>query len=138
MNVKFILDQRLKDDTIEIIDLTLSKLLLVDNALFPWVILVPKQTSLTEIIDLSEENQQILMKEIALISQMMRELFKPDKLNVAALGNIVKQLHIHIIARFESDKAWPGPAFGQDKINYTEKELERLINSIKSYLNIHN
>jgi diadenosine tetraphosphate (Ap4A) HIT family hydrolase len=108
----FILDSKLENDTYVIGSLGLCQVLLMDDARFPWLILVPARTNLTEIIDLPEAEQMLLMREIAHASTAFKTLFSPDKLNIAALGNQVKQLHIHVIARFVSDEAWPNPVWG--------------------------
>ena len=108
----FILDSRLEQDTYKIGTLKLCRVLLMDDARYPWVILVPQCSDVTEIIDLSEINQQQLMHEISSVSMCLRTVFSPDKLNVAALGNQVAQLHVHVIARFISDEAWPNPVWG--------------------------
>ena len=135
MNKDFILDARLKNDGDTIAELSLCKLIFVNNSHFPWAILVPKKNGLKEIIDLSNEEQILLTKEIAYISEIMKELFKPDKLNIAALGNIVEQLHIHIVARFKKDIAWPNPVFGKDKTPYINNEYQAIINKINEKLN---
>lgn len=127
---RFKLDDKLKADTHHICDLGLSQLLLMDNALYPWVIMVPKVVGASELIDLSEGNRKILMEEICVVSEAMQSIFKPDKLNVAALGNMVSQLHIHIIARFKSDKAWPNPIWGNGREFYSGEEVERIKNNL--------
>jgi diadenosine tetraphosphate (Ap4A) HIT family hydrolase len=134
MTNNFTLDPRLASDTFEITDLVLSKLLLMDNANFPWVILVPRKENICEIIDLNEEDQMQLMREISLVSRIMQEIFSPDKLNVAALGNIVPQLHVHIIARFKGDIAFPEPTFGKAKKPYETNERDTIIQKIREAL----
>ncbi len=109
----FTLDSRLEADTFVIGQLGLSQILLMDDARFPWLILVPAKPDLAEIIDLSEAERIILMQEIAVASEALKSLFNPDKLNIGALGNHVRQLHIHVIARFVSDEAWPNPVWGK-------------------------
>lgn len=79
---------------------------------FPWLILVPERDGAEEIIDLGEADRAALMREIALVSEALKALWSPDKLNVGALGNRVRQLHVHVLARFVSDEAWPGPVWG--------------------------
>ena len=111
----FTLDPVLGDDTHVIGDLELCRVLLMDDARFPWLILVPRQAERTDLIDLDETDRQILMREIALASEALKTIFNPDKLNVAALGNQVRQLHIHVIARFVSDEAWPSPVWGHGR-----------------------
>jgi diadenosine tetraphosphate (Ap4A) HIT family hydrolase len=135
MTIEFKLDERLKNDGQVIADLTLCCVILVDNANFPWIILIPKQNNLKEIIDLNQNDQIILMKEISYISKLVKELFHPDKLNIAALGNIVEQLHVHIIARFKNDISWPNPVFGKDKKNYNSNEYLAIINKLKEKIN---
>lgn len=103
----FIVDPRIIDSGFEIIDWPLSRVFLKDNANYPWLILVPRLEDVQEIDQLSTQNQQFLIQEISALSTLSRGYFKPDKLNVAALGNIVSQLHIHVVARFKQDKLWP-------------------------------
>jgi diadenosine tetraphosphate (Ap4A) HIT family hydrolase len=106
------LDQRLAADTIPIGDLALSSVLLMDDARFPWFILVPRRSGASELTDLSDEEAAQLMSEIRIATRVMLELAKPDKVNVGALGNVVAQLHVHVVGRFRSDPAWPGPVWG--------------------------
>ena len=108
----FTLDPVLGDDTHVIGDLELCRVLLMDDARFPWLILVPRRDNKAELIDLGEADRVLLMNEIFAASNALKAIFNPDKLNVAALGNQVKQLHIHVIARFVSDEAWPRPVWG--------------------------
>lgn len=108
----FILHQQLAKDTLVLGDWRLSRLLRMNDRTYPWLILVPKRADIREIIDLSDADQQQLTMEIAEASRALRRLLSPDKLNVAALGNVVPQLHVHVIARFTSDPAWPRPIWG--------------------------
>ena len=108
----FALDSRLAADTVEVGDLALCRVLLMDDARFPWLILVPRLADLTEITDLSEPDAATLWQEIRIATGVMQALAKPDKVNVAALGNVVAQLHVHVVGRFRSDPAWPGPVWG--------------------------
>ena len=89
--------------------------------------LVPARPGLSEIIDLGPAHRTTLMEEISLVSTVMRDVFRPTKLNVGALGNVVAQLHLHVIARFASDDAWPGPAWGTTPERYRPDEIERTI-----------
>lgn len=121
MTVHFALDPRLEADTHAIGDLPLSQLLLMDDARFPWLILVPRIAGARELIDLDEADQRTLLGELNLVGRALETLLRPDKLNVAALGNVVPQLHVHLIARFAGDSAWPQPIWGQgDRVVYTE------------------
>jgi diadenosine tetraphosphate (Ap4A) HIT family hydrolase len=110
--VSFVLDARLAADTVPVGDLALSRLLLMDDARFCWLILVPRQENLSELIDLDAHKRAVLMEEIAAVSEVLRRRPDVDKINVGALGNIVRQLHIHIVARRIGDAAWPGPVWG--------------------------
>ncbi|WP_416304979.1 HIT domain-containing protein [Neptunicella sp. SCSIO 80796] len=109
----FTLAPQLAQDTFEVMDLDLCKLLLMNDCQYPWLILVPMRNDIREIIQLDQQDQLQLWQESALISRGLQQLFKPDKLNIAALGNMVPQLHLHHIARFEQDIAWPKPVWGQ-------------------------
>lgn len=108
----FTLDARLAADTVEVGDLALCRVLLMDDARFPWLILVPRRPDLAEIIDLPEPDATALWQEIRIATGVMQALAKPDKVNVGALGNVVTQLHVHVVGRFRSDPAWPGPVWG--------------------------
>lgn len=108
----FALHPQLAADTFEIGRLELSRVLLMNDARFPWLILVPERSDLTELVDLRPGELHRLSDEIRRASLGLRELFRPDKLNVAALGNMVPQLHVHVIARFRTDAAWPRPVWG--------------------------
>ncbi|MES2905544.1 MAG: HIT domain-containing protein [Pseudomonadota bacterium] len=131
----FILDPRLAADTIFVGNLQLCRVLLCNDARFPWIILVPQRARISEIIDLNENDQQVLMQEIAQVSEAMRVLLKPDKLNVASLGNIVPQLHVHVIARFKEDAAWPNPVWGCGEAqNYHEDIQSRLVSKLRTGL----
>ena len=105
------LDSRLESTSVFVVDLELCHARLSHNAAFPWLLLIPRHVGLCELIDLSVSDQHLLMAEIALASHVMRDLFAPTKINVASLGNVVPQLHIHVIARYDHDSAWPGPVW---------------------------
>lgn len=109
----FVLDPRLAADTHVLGDLGLCRLLLMNDATYPWLILVPRHPGLAEVVDLDRDDRIRLMDEIALVSEALQAATAPVKLNVAALGNMVRQLHVHLIARFDTDPAWPGPVWGK-------------------------
>jgi diadenosine tetraphosphate (Ap4A) HIT family hydrolase len=111
MSDAFTLHPRLAADTIALGDWPLCRLLLMNDARFPWVILVPARPDLREIHDLPPADRAKLIEEIAQASALIQQAFMADKMNVAALGNQVPQLHIHVIARFASDPAWPNPVW---------------------------
>ncbi len=110
--MNFALDQRLAADTLPIGDLELSRALLMNDRRYPWLILVPRRVGVSEIVDLTAEDRAVLIEEIAAASAFLYALPHVDKLNVGALGNIVAQLHVHVIGRAVGDPAWPGPAWG--------------------------
>lgn len=112
MSTSYSLDSRLKADTLPIGDLSLSSVFLLNDARFPWFVLVPRVAAASELTDLTDEQAAELMREIRIAIGVMATLAKPDKINVGALGNIVPQLHVHVIGRFRSDPAWPGPVWG--------------------------
>jgi diadenosine tetraphosphate (Ap4A) HIT family hydrolase len=133
----FTLDPQLDADTIAIGDLPLCRVLLNDDANYPWLILVPRRPGLTELIDLGEADRATLMREIAQVSAALKVHTGCDKLNVAALGNVVAQLHVHIIARFRTDAAWPNPVWGTAKRFPHEKAArETLIAALRGALQI--
>ena len=110
--MSFVLDARLAADTLPIGELRLSRALLMNDARYPWLILVPRRPNLSEIVELAAQDRAVLMDEIAAASAFLRALPGVDKLNVGALGNIVKQLHVHVLGRAIGDPAWPGPVWG--------------------------
>jgi diadenosine tetraphosphate (Ap4A) HIT family hydrolase len=111
-DVTFTLDPRLAADTLHIGDFSLSRVILMNDARFPWLILVPRRAGLTEIVDIDRAERAVLIEEIALACEALRALSRVDKINVGALGNIVRQLHVHVVARAIGDAAWPGPVWG--------------------------
>jgi diadenosine tetraphosphate (Ap4A) HIT family hydrolase len=106
------LHPQLAQDTVPVGDLGLSRVLLSNDANYPWLILVPRRPRLVEIIDLAENEQVQLLGEIAKAARVLKAVTECEKLNVAALGNVVAQLHVHVIARRHSDAAWPKPVWG--------------------------
>lgn len=108
----FALHPRLAADTLVLGDFTLSRLLLMNDAQYPWFILVPRREDAREVYLLDERDQQQLLKESSVLSRAIMQAFKGDKLNVAALGNLVPQLHLHHVVRFATDPAWPRPVWG--------------------------
>jgi diadenosine tetraphosphate (Ap4A) HIT family hydrolase len=112
MATTFSLHPQLAADTVPVGDLALSRVLLASDANYPWLILVPRRPGLTELIDLDESEQMQLLSEIAAASRALKSITGCDKLNIAALGNVVAQLHVHVIARRHDDAAWPKPVWG--------------------------
>ena len=114
-----------------IVDLKLCSVRLNDNSKFPWLILIPKRKNVTDISDLNSKDQILLMKEIVFVSKLMKKLFKTSKLNVEKIGNIVPQLHIHIIARYKNDSSWPLSVWVVKGKAYSAKELKDVTNKIR-------
>ena len=108
----FILDQRLQADSVFIADGPLSQIRLMDDTRYPWLLLVPRVADIAEWIELDGNQQRLLLAEINQISRHLKQKPNVTKLNIGALGNIVRQLHVHLIGRFEGDAAWPGPVWG--------------------------
>lgn len=127
----FELHPQLANDCIFLSDLGLSRLLLMNNKDFPWCILVPRINGIREIHELEETDQQTLLRESSELSRVMLQAFKGEKMNIAALGNIVPQLHVHHIVRTKTDKAWPNPVWGYgDGLVYSDEETEALSTKI--------
>lgn len=126
------LHPQLDKDTINIGDLPLSRVLVVNDANYPWLLLVPRRAGAAEIIDLDEVEQAQLMTEIVRASRALKAVTQCDKLNVAALGNMVPQLHVHLIARRISDVAWPRPVWGQAApLAHDKAEVEAFIRELR-------
>lgn len=122
------IDPRLLADCHPVASMALSELLLMDDVRFPWLILVPRIAGAREFIDLDAADQQMLHGEISLVARTLERLYRPDKLNIASLGNVVAQLHVHVIARHASDAAWPRPVwnFGEREAYSSEALQQRL------------
>ena len=121
--MSFKLHKKFLKSSHHITDLQLCNIRLNDNSKFPWLILIPKRNKITDISDLNSKDQILLMKEIVYVSKIMKKLFKTSKLNVEKIGNIVPQLHIHIIARSKKDSSWPLSVWVVKGKNYTEAAL---------------
>ncbi|RAU49365.1 MULTISPECIES: HIT domain-containing protein [unclassified Pseudomonas] len=131
----FVLDQRLLQDTLPVGDFPLSRLLLSNDAQYPWFILVPRRAGISEVFELSEADQLQLWKETTLLSKTVQSLFNADKINVAALGNVVSQLHMHVIARQKEDAAWPAPVWGKyPSVPYTQAQASDVLGRVRSIL----
>lgn len=127
------LDSQLARDTAMIGDLPLARVLAMNDANYPWLILVPRHPGTVEIIDLDDEQQAQLMDEIAMLARVLKDITACDKLNIAAIGNVVPQLHVHIVARSRRDAAWPQPVWGAaPALPYEPAELARFVARIRS------
>ena len=114
-----------------LLDLKLCTVRLHDNSKFPWIMLIPKRKNINDITDLNSKDQMLLMREIVFSSKIMKKLFKTSKLNVEKVGNIVPQLHIHIIARYKSDISWPLSVWVVKGKLYSAKALKEVVNNIR-------
>ncbi|MDX2112662.1 MAG: HIT domain-containing protein [Alphaproteobacteria bacterium] len=134
----FSLHPQLAADTHLIGDLPACRLLLMNNSSFPWVILVPRKDGLRELFDLSAEDYTAVMAEVRLVSEAFASETRADKMNIAALGNMVPQLHIHIIARYKTDAAWPNPVWnsGIAATPYHASELSEKLAQLRIVFNI--
>ena len=131
----WVLHPQLERDTTQLGDLPLSRVLIINDANYPWLLLVPRRAGAVELIDLDDVERAQLMSEITLASRALKEVTECDKLNVAALGNAVPQLHVHVIARRKTDKAWPKPVWGAvPPISHDGKELDRFMEAMKKKL----
>jgi diadenosine tetraphosphate (Ap4A) HIT family hydrolase len=126
------LHPQLARDTVELGDLPLCRVLVIQDANYPWLLLVPRRPDVVEIIDLDEVEQAQLMTETTRVARALREITKCDKLNVAALGNVVPQLHVHVIARRKTDAAWPRPVWGVvPPVDHDPEELKLFTSAIR-------
>jgi len=122
----FTLDSRLQQDSVPVIDLPLNQIRLSRDARYPWVILVPQRADIVEIYDLEPDEQAQLWEQATRLGRAMMDFYSGDKLNIATLGNVVAQCHLHVIVRFQGDAAWPGPVWGQGSAAaYTDEALEQ-------------
>mgnify|MGYP000038254659 CR=1 FL=1 len=132
----FRLHAQLSQDCVELAELPLCKLLLCNDSAYPWFILVPKVSDITDIYQLDWQQQQQLLNESSLLSELLMQVFVGDKMNVAALGNVVEQLHVHHIVRYKTDVSWPKPIWGQQPLTpYTAEALVNLKNKLIPQLN---
>lgn len=131
----FVLHPTLAADTLELARWPLSRVLLMNDSRYPWLILVPQHPGLRELHHLSPPDQGRLMEEIERVSRALEMAFQPDKINVGALGNLVEQLHIHVVARFRDDDAWPAPVWGKlPRLPYAPEALARTLDRIREVL----
>ena len=132
--MSFKLNRKFLNTSHHLIDLKLCTIRLNDNSKFPWIILIPKRNKITDISDLNSKDQTLLMKEIVYVSKVMKKLFKTSKLNVEKIGNIVPQLHIHIIARSKKDSSWPLSVWVVKGKNYSKTALKVIVDKLRKAL----
>jgi diadenosine tetraphosphate (Ap4A) HIT family hydrolase len=133
----FALDPRLAADTLTVGDLPLSRVLLMNDSRFPWLILVPRRARLSELHDLPAQERTALVEEAALAGERLKSLTRATKVNIGALGNVVAQLHVHVVARLEGDAAWPGPVWGAGKAApYSSEAAEERVRALAAALGL--
>jgi len=127
----FKLNNKFLKSSHHLLDLKLCTVRLHDNSKFPWIMLIPKRKNINDITDLKSKDQMLLMKEIVFSSRVIKKLFKTSKLNVEKVGNIVPQLHIHIIARYKEDISWPLSVWVVKSKSYSSKALKEIVSKIR-------
>ena len=132
--MSFKLNRKFLKTSHHLIDLKLCTIRINDNSKFPWLILIPKRNKITDMSDLNSKDQTLLMKEIVYVSKVMKKLFKTSKLNVEKIGNIVPQLHIHIIARSKKDSSWPLSVWVVKGKNYSKTALKVIVDKLRKAL----
>ncbi len=131
----FQLHPRLQQDCFNVGQLALSQLLMMNDSQYPWFILVPRRPEITEIFQLPEADRQVLLAESCALAETMQALYRPDKLNIATIGNLVPQLHIHHVARYKTDKAWPAPIWGKWPVQpYNQEEADHQMGRLRAAL----
>lgn len=131
----FTLDQRLQQDTVLLGDFPLCRLLLMNDANYPWFILVPRRDEVSELFQLDAQEQQQLWRESTELAEVLKDTFKADKMNVATLGNVVSQLHMHVIVRHKDDPAWPAPVWGKHPAKaYSDEQVAALRDKLRMAL----
>lgn len=134
----FDLHPTLKADTVELTRWDVCRVLLMKDANYPWLILVPERQGLSGLQQLADTDRPVVMEEINHASRAMQELYDPVRINVAALGNVVEQLHIHVIARFDDDPAWPGPVWGvKPRLDYDPEVLVETVETLRTVLELN-
>ncbi|MSP52398.1 MAG: HIT domain-containing protein [Alphaproteobacteria bacterium] len=133
----FVLDPQLVVDTVPLGEFALSGVHLMNERRYPWLVLVPKRAGARELIDLTPSEQMALVGEIDRVCRAIKPLFNPDKLNVATIGNVVAQLHIHIVGRYRIDPAWPKPVWGaSSRLPYEADSLARRVAELRAALQL--
>lgn len=131
----FALDSRLQQDCLLVGDFPLCRLLLMNDSNYPWFILVPRREEVSELFQLDADDQRQLWQETALLAETLKDTFAADKMNVATLGNVVNQLHMHVIVRRREDAAWPAPVWGRHPAQpYSEQQMGQIIDKLRLVL----
>ncbi len=135
MSERFVLDPQLTRESVFVADRALCRVLLMDDARFPWLVLVPRRAGLVELFDLDATERALLFDELEQAARALRSIAPCAKLNVGALGNVVRQLHVHVVARREDDAAWPGPVWGHgSRQPYAAGACATRVNALAAWL----
>lgn len=132
--MNFKLNEILERDSHYITNLKLCQVRIIDNSNYPWFILIPMKNNITEITDLNDSDYELFNYEVRKIAKFLQKEFAPDKLNIATIGNIVSQLHMHVIARFKDDKLFPKPVWGHEFVRYEDDVLKLTIDMLRGKL----
>lgn len=135
--MSFKLNRILEKDSYFILDLDLCQVRLINNSNFPWIILIPRLDKISEITDLSNEDYHLLNREVKFIAKIFKNELAPDKLNIATIGNVVPQLHVHIVARYKNDQLFPKTVWGSEFTNYSEIDAQNFINTLQQAIRIN-
>ena len=136
-NFAWKLDAQIERDTAPVGDLTLCSIRAMNDATYPWLVLMPRRAGVSEIIDLSEVDRTQLMTEISAAATVLKDITRCDKLNIGAIGNLVPQLHIHIVARRRGDPAWPKPVWGAaPPVAYAPQTLEAFVEAVREAVGV--
>ncbi|MGA4637130.1 HIT family protein [Pseudomonas solani] len=131
----FALDQRLQQDCLQVGDFPLCRLLLMNDVHYPWFILVPRREDISELFQLDADDQLRLWSETTRLAEVLKDSFGADKMNVATLGNVVSQLHMHVVARRREDAAWPAPVWGRHPAQpYTPEQVDEVMDKLRLVL----
>jgi len=130
----FFVDKKLAEDTFVLGDLEMSRVLVMDNANFPWLVVVPKVYNVSEVFELTSKQREKILDEVVHVSKILKKTFDAEKINIATFGNKVRQLHFHIIARFEDDIAWPEPVWGFGSKKYHPEVKNMMIKKLQPVL----
>ena len=131
----FVVDQRIEKDSILVTELELCQVRLQNDKRFPWLVLLPKVSALIEVHELTDAQQSQLMLESSKVAKVLKKITSCKKVNVANLGNVVSQLHWHVVARFENDDAWPGPIWGIGTAqSYSKEEQDKFVSRLLAEL----
>lgn len=134
----FEMDKRLTQDTIVLGDLALCRVLLMNDSRYPWLILVPRCAAASEVFDLTAEQQRELWQESSFLGQVLKGLYQADKINIATLGNVVSQLHMHVLVRMQNDPAWPAPVWGRGEAQpYLAEDIAQISVRLRTALAEH-